>query len=102
MARSLRGKPTETPAVVVLPVAGLAPDDHVADEDGLEGLSHAFRREPAGKPPGKADVESGNLLEPSPALADPLQIVDLQSFCHEHHGLSAVAPRGARRPVAVR
>ena len=52
MAHSLRGKPTETPAVAVLPVAGLVSDDHVANQDGLEGLSHAFRRKPTGKPPG--------------------------------------------------
>jgi hypothetical protein len=83
-------------------MSGLVPDDHVANQHGLEGLPHALGRQFAGHTPRKADIDLGDLLEAGPVPPDPLQIVHLQGLRHQGESLTTVSPGRPCRPVPVR
>ena len=87
--------------VVLLPMPGLVPHDHVADEHRLKGLAHALCRQLSGKPPGQADIETGHVLETRPVLCDPLKIVGEQTLRQECRRLPAAPPDRPFAPVAV-
>ena len=72
MVHCLQGQPANALPIMRLPVPGLVPDDHVANQHGLEGLPHAHGRQLAGHSPRKADIDLGGLLEAGPVPPDPL------------------------------
>ena len=97
----LLGQPAKALPIVRLPKPGLVPDDHVADQHGLEGLPHALGRQLAGHTPRKADIDLGDLLEVGPVPPDPLQIVHLQGLRHQGESITTVSPGRPCRPVPV-
>ena len=58
-----------THAVVVLPVLGGAPYDHITHEDRLIGLAKALTGHAARNGPRRGDIHVGQLLQPLPGAS---------------------------------
>ncbi len=101
MVHRFLAQPAEAASIVLLPMRGLMPHDHVADEHRLESLSNALSRQLPCETPGQADIEADNLLEARTVLSDPLKIVGLQGLRHECSCLPAAPPARPFAPVAV-
>jgi hypothetical protein len=101
MVHRLLAQTAKAASIVLLPMPGLVPHDHVPDEHRLEGFSHALSRQLPGEPPGQAYIETGHLFEARPALSDPLEVVVLQGLRHECRCLPAAPPDRPFAPVTV-
>ena len=66
----LLGQPAKAHPIMMLPMPGLASDDHASDHHRLESLLHARQ----------TYIDLGRRLQTGAVPADPLQVVHLQAL----------------------